>query len=246
MEPTERPALPVLMRMAAHPVRWALLTVLAGGDHRVRELVATLGETQNLVSYHLRVLRSSGLVRANRSTFDGRDTYYHLDLARCAAAFGDAARSLHPALAPGGAGPPKTGGSVLFLCTGNSARSPIAEALLRQHAGGRVRVTSAGSHPKPGLHPFAVRILNEDYGIDIAGQRPRALTALTGHRFDHAITLCDKVREFPHRPTATTATHWSIPDPASVDYPEFRSITTELDTRIRYLLPALITSEEPS
>ena len=105
---------------------------------------------------------------------------------------------------------------VLFLCTGNSARSPIAEALLRHHAGGEVSVTSAGSHPRPSLHPDAVRVLGEEFGIDVAGRRPRHLDSLARHRFDHVITLCDKVREtcpeFPDRPRRA---HWSIPDPAA-------------------------------
>ncbi|WP_245674715.1 arsenate reductase/protein-tyrosine-phosphatase family protein [Herbidospora cretacea] len=67
---------------------------------------------------------------------------------------------------------------VLFTCTGNSARSPIAEALLRRHAG-HVEVTSAGSHPRPRLHPHAVQALNEGYGIDLTGQRPRSLATMT-------------------------------------------------------------------
>src|SRR6201993_2584534 len=88
------------MRMASHPLRWALLTELATSDRRVRELAAAVDEPQNLVSYHLGLLRSAGLIDARRSSFDGRDSYYHLDLSRCAGAFGEAASALHPALAP--------------------------------------------------------------------------------------------------------------------------------------------------
>ena len=78
-------ALPVpsFVQLAAHPVRWQLLTMLSGSDHRVREMVSLIGEPQNLISYHLRLLRDGGLVRATRSSFDGRDSYYHLDLDRC-------------------------------------------------------------------------------------------------------------------------------------------------------------------
>jgi len=77
-------SVPVPVRLIANPVRWRLLRELARGDQRVRELVAAVGEPQNLVSYHLRRLRAGGLVTARRSSFDGRDTYYSLDLAGCA------------------------------------------------------------------------------------------------------------------------------------------------------------------
>ncbi|MFI7452432.1 ArsR family transcriptional regulator [Nonomuraea sp. NPDC049714] len=211
---------PAFVRLAAHPLRWRLLTELAASDYRVRELVHLLGQPQNLISYHLRLLRGGGLVTAHRSSFDARDTYYHLDLERCAQALTAAGLALHPALRADPAPPPSTTAElqprVLFMCTGNSARSPIAEALLRHRTGGHVRVTSAGSHPKPRIHPQAVRVLREHYGIDLAGQRPRHLDTVTHHRFDHLISLCDKVREvraeFAGHPRQI---HWSIPDPAT-------------------------------
>ena len=139
---------PVFVRLADHPLRWLLLTQLASSDQRVRELVEAVGQPQNLVSYHLRLLRDHGLVTARRSSYDGRDTYYHLDLSRCAEGLTSAGAALHPALRMG---PPSqsrrsmaAAPSVLFVCTGNSARSPIAEALLRHHLGGRAVVASAG------------------------------------------------------------------------------------------------------
>ena len=188
------------MRLADHPVRWHLLTELTAGDYRVRELTALVGQPQNLVSYHLRQLRSGGLVTARRSSFDARDTYYHLDLDRCAHALITTGTALHPALSlrqppltmPGG-GPCRP--RVLFACTGNSARSPIAEALLRHRTDGHVEVLSAGSHPKPRIHPYAVRVLRDRFGIDIADQVPRHLNTVADHLFDRVITLCDKVRE---------------------------------------------------
>ena len=75
---------------------------------------------------------------------------------------------------------------VLFLCTGNSARSQIAEALLAQAAGERVEVASAGSRPKP-LHPNAVRVMHT-YGIDLTGARSKHLDEVAGRRFDYVIT----------------------------------------------------------
>ncbi|RSD20873.1 arsenate reductase/protein-tyrosine-phosphatase family protein [Amycolatopsis eburnea] len=231
------PEPPAFVRLAAHPLRWSLLTALAGRDLRVRELVEHVGQPQNLVSYHLRLLRDGGLVAVTRSSYDGRDSYYHLDLDRCSAALTATGTALHPGLLREPA-PVRPGITVLFVCTGNSSRSPIAAALLRQRTGGRVAATSAGSHPKAALHPEAVRVLAEEFGIDVAGQRPRHLDTVAGQRFDHVITVCDKVREvcpaFPHR------RHWSIPDPAAAPGPgAFRRTAAELDTRVRHLLPEL-------
>src|ERR687889_2872168 len=87
---------PAFVRLAAHPVRWRLMSELAVGDHRVRELVARIGEPQNLVSYHLRLLRDGGLVTSARSSADRRDSYYRLDLDRCAQGLGASGAALHP------------------------------------------------------------------------------------------------------------------------------------------------------
>jgi ArsR family transcriptional regulator, arsenate/arsenite/antimonite-responsive transcriptional repressor / arsenate reductase (thioredoxin) len=242
---------PPFVRMAAHPLRWRLLTELASGDYRVRELTERVGQPQNLVSYHLRLLRSGGLVTARRSSFDARDSYYHLDLDRCAHALTSTGARLHPALhlgpPPRPAMPAGSPGRVrvLFACTGNSSRSPIAEALLRHRGGdGQVDVTSAGSRPGPRIHPHAVRVLREEFGIDIAGQRPRHLDTVAGRRFGYVITLCDKVREVcPGFGDDPRLVHWSIPDPATAggsgedSYPAFARVAAEIDTRIRHLLP---------
>jgi ArsR family transcriptional regulator, arsenate/arsenite/antimonite-responsive transcriptional repressor / arsenate reductase (thioredoxin) len=232
---------PAFVRLAAHPVRWRLLSALAESDYRVRELVALVGEPQNLVSYHLKLLRDGGLATVTRSSFDGRDSYYHLDLDRCGAALAESGAALHPALRREAA-PPIFGGPVLFVCTGNSARSPIAEALLRRHTGGRATVTSAGSKPRPELHPRAVRVLREQFGIDAAGQRPRHLDSVAGRAFDVVVTLCDRAREVcPDFGQRTRRVHWSIPEPAD-DAAAFRRTAVEIDTRVQHLLPALGTA----
>jgi ArsR family transcriptional regulator, arsenate/arsenite/antimonite-responsive transcriptional repressor / arsenate reductase (thioredoxin) len=250
---------PAFVRLAAHPLRWRLLTELADGDYRVRELVTRVEQPQNLVSYHLRLLRDGGLVTSTRSSFDGRDSYYHLDLDRCADELIDSGAALHPALRRDSAPPLAAADqlrsrrvAVLFVCTGNSARSPIAEALLRHRTAGHVTVTSAGSRPKDRLHPHAVRVLRETFAIDIADQRPQHLDALAGHRFDRVITLCDRAREacpeFPHHPRQA---HWSIPDPAAADhgsrggYPAFQHTAARIDARIRHLLPVLTATDRP-
>ncbi|WP_346117781.1 ArsR family transcriptional regulator [Micromonospora coerulea] len=244
---------PAFVRLAAHPLRWRLLTALADSDYRVRELVTLVGEPQSLVSYHLRLLRDGGLVTATRSSFDGRDSYYHLDLEHCAAALADAGAALHPALRREPAPreqpvdprrSPRVG--VLFVCTGNSARSPIGAALLRHHTGGQVDVASAGNRPKPHLHPHAVRVLRDEFGIDITDQHPRHMDTVTGRRFDYVISLCDKAREAcPDFPDHPRRKHWSIPDPAAAgeaDYRAFQHTAADIDTRIRHLLPVLTAS----
>ena len=250
-------AAPEFVRLLAHPVRWNLLTTLAESDYRVRELVTRVGEPQNLVSYHLRLLRGGELVTATRSSYDGRDSYYHLNLLRCAEAMAETGAALHPALREHATPPTAASGaswpsrvSVLFVCTGNSARSPIAEALLRHRTADRVTVTSAGTRPAPRLHPQAVRVLREEFGIDISGQRPRHLDTLCGRRFDQVITLCDKAREsrldltdHPRR------VHWSIADPATLtitdqtNYAVFRDVAADIDLRVRHQLSVLASTK---
>jgi protein-tyrosine-phosphatase/DNA-binding transcriptional ArsR family regulator len=243
-------------------LRWQLLAVLADSDYRVRELSARVGQPQNLVSYHLRLLRDGGLVSTTRSSFDGRDSYYRLDLDRCAQALADSGLALHPALgrdlvhhwAPLGRRARPV--AVLFICTGNSSRSPVAEALLRHRAAGNVTVTSAGNRPKPQMHPNTVRVLRESFGIDASSQRPRHLDTVAGRRFDHVITLCDRAREVcPDFPDHPRRAHWSVPDPAMVGggtdaaYPAFEHAAADIDTRIRHLLPVLAATnhqEDPS
>jgi len=239
---TDVTAPPPFVRLAGDPLRWRLLRELATSDRRVRELVAAVGQPQNLVSYHLGRLRGAGLVAARRSSFDGRDTYYHLDLDRCAHALADTGTTLHPGLRLEPAPPsrPVARWRVLFLCTGNSGRSPTAEALLRDRTGNAVEVASAGSQPKP-LHPNAVRVMAE-YGITLTHE-PTHVDTVRRRRFHLVISLCDRVREacpeFPSRPRLI---HWSIADPAREDggaLPAYRRTAAELDGRIRYLLPSL-------
>ncbi len=238
-----------MVRLLADPVRWRLMRELASGDWRVRELVAAAGQPQNLISYHLRQLRAGGLVTARRSSFDARDTYYSLDLNGCAQALGAAAAALHPGLAflPAAAeeaAVPETARRVLFVCTGNSSRSPMAEALLRHRAGTRVQAASAGIRPKP-LHPDAAAVMRDRYRIDITGHQPTRVETVAAQRFDCVVTLCDKARETcPEFPSHPGRIHWSLPDPAAGEgglagYPAFERTAAELDTRIRFLLPVL-------
>lgn len=131
---------------------------------------------------------------------------------------------------------------VLFLCTHNSARSQMAEGLLRHLGGNRVAVFSAGNQPAP-VHPHAIRALAE-LGIDISRQRAKHLDEFRGQSFDVIITVCDRVREdCPVYPGDPEQIHWSIPDPittaADDAYPLFSAIAQDLRTRITYLLLTL-------
>jgi protein-tyrosine-phosphatase len=227
----------------------------------VRELTELIDEPQSLVSYHLRQLREGGLVFARRSSADGRDSYYAIDLSACQDGLQAAGGSLHPALwlAPVAPTRPLRRHSlrrrrVLFLCTGNSTRSQIAEALLEHLSEGSVEAASAGSKPKP-LHPNAVRVLKRR-GIDISANRTKHLDEFLSQRFDTVITLCDRVREVcPEFRSHPRLVHWSVPDPALEGptdrgtYPAFERTATELETRISFLLHLLThppTTRRPS
>jgi protein-tyrosine-phosphatase/DNA-binding transcriptional ArsR family regulator len=238
---------PAFLRLAGHPLRWRLLSELARSDRRVGELCELSDRRQSLVSYHLRRLRDGGLVSMRRSAADGRDTYYVLDLARCGELLATAGASLHPGFAPTARSRPErrtATSQVLFLCTGNSARSQIAEALCEQLSGGSVRAASAGSHPKP-LHPNAVRVMRTR-GIDLTGRRSKHLSEFSRRRFDYVISLCDRVREVcPEFPGGPEHIHWSIPDPArepggdDETLPAFERTADELATRIGFFIDAI-------
>ncbi|HSM86418.1 MAG TPA: arsenate reductase ArsC [Candidatus Limnocylindrales bacterium] len=104
---------------------------------------------------------------------------------------------------------------VLFLCTGNSARSQMAEGYLRRRAGEQYEVLSAGTHPA-GLNPLAVEAMRE-LGIDIAGQRSKSVSEFLGESIAYVITVCDRAREScPIFPGALHLLHWSFDDPAAV------------------------------
>jgi len=244
------------LQLTGHPLRWALLGELARSDRTVRELTGQVGQPQNLVSYHLGKLRDARLVSARRSSADRRDAYYSVDLTRVGELLAATGGALHPGLRltprPPNAGP-AVRARVLFLCTGNSARSQMAEALTRKHSDGLVEAHSAGSHPKP-LHPNAVRVMRDEYAIDLAAQRSKHLSVFATERFDRVISLCDRVREvcpeFPGRPEAV---HWSMPDPTAghaagddeASYPDFQQTADELEIRIRFLLAALTAPTTP-
>jgi protein-tyrosine-phosphatase len=236
---------PRFLPLAGHRVRWRLLSELARSDRRVRELTRLLDERQSLVSYHLGRLRAQGVVSVRRSSADGRDAYYAIDLSRCAELLSAAGGALHPALRLAPPAPAARSNRsrvrVLFLCTGNSARSQIAEAMLRHHAGDTVEAASAGSHPKP-VHPATLRVLRER-GIDPGEPASKHLGLFARRRFDYVISLCDRVREVcPKFPGGPRLVHWSIADPSVEGSSEeerfaaFERAADEIETRVRFLV----------
>ena len=118
---------------------------------------------------------------------------------------------------------------VLFLCTHNSARSQMAEGLLRHLAGDRFEVMSAGTEATH-VRPLAVRAMDE-VGIDISGQESKTLDRYVGEPSDYVITVCEEANEAcPFFPSAAERLHWSLPDPAAAQGTEeerlevFRSV----------------------
>ncbi len=124
---------------------------------------------------------------------------------------------------------------VLFLCVRNSARSQIAEGLLRSLAGDRFDVASAGLAPGS-VRPEAIAVMRE-IGIDISGHRSKAADEYAGQEFDLVVTTCDEAKEAcPLFPGAKRMLHWSIPDPTAAVGAErmaaFRSVRDEIERRI--------------
>jgi ArsR family transcriptional regulator, arsenate/arsenite/antimonite-responsive transcriptional repressor / arsenate reductase (thioredoxin) len=237
---------PEFIKLLANNLRWSLLKALTVSDLQVNELVAQLQQPMNLISYHLKKMRTDALVTTRRSEADGRDIYYSLDLNRLRQMYLDAGMELHPAI-----------GSrlredtiarlrhqrILFVCTHNSARSQMAEGILRHLSQGYLDVVSAGSHPTS-VHPDAIRAM-DTLGIDIRLQQSRPLSDVEGESFDYVITVCDKAREVcPTFPGSAMLIHWSFPDPVIIQDNKdrvaiFEQTALQLESRIRYFLSTL-------
>lgn len=133
---------------------------------------------------------------------------------------------------------------VLVLCTGNSARSQIAEALFRHLSGGRVDVVSAGSEPQRAVHPLAIETLKREFDIDDDSLRPKPVGAFAGQTFDYVITVCDHAAEVcPVFPGAHRI-HWSFEDPAALPDAEprrraFKAVADGLAAHIQAFLETL-------
>lgn len=137
---------------------------------------------------------------------------------------------------------------VLFVCTGNSARSVMAEALLRHHGGDRFEVYSAGTIPK-GINPLTLRVL-ADAGIDASGARSKSVDEFLGQSFDYVVTVCDQARQVcPVFPGVHESLHWGYEDPAEATGTEeerlavFRRVLIQIGERVRQF--ATLTSRQP-
>lgn len=127
---------------------------------------------------------------------------------------------------------------VLFLCTGNSARSILAEHILRQRGQGRFESYSAGSHPAGAVNPYAVEVLQQHH-IDTSRARSKSWDEYQGVKFDFVITVCDRAKETcPIWPGQPILAHWGSPDPAAVEGDDrtkrkaFLDVASQISARI--------------
>ena len=140
---------------------------------------------------------------------------------------------------------------VLFICTGNSARSQMAEALLRQLGGPAFEAFSAGTEPK-GVHPLTLRVLAAA-GIDARGARSKPVTEFIEQSFDYVVTVCDQAREScPVFTGARVSLHWGFEDPAAATGTEeerlavFERVLGEIAERVRAFIPDALRERVPA
>ena len=178
----------------ADPLRLRITDLLAVGDVAPVELQAVCGVPSNLLAHHLGVLADAGLVTRSRSHADRRRTYLHL-----------VEGALEDLLPTASLAAPR----VVFVCTGNSARSQFAAALWRQAS--TVPVASAGTHPAEAVDPRAVEAAAR-HGLTLVGAVPRALGDVVADD-DLVVTVCDVAHE---ELGGAGRLHWSIADPVAI------------------------------
>lgn len=246
---------PNIIKMLDNDIRWHILTLLVKSDYRVQELADLTDTEMNKLSYHLGLLRENGFVNERRSSADGRDVYYSINLDALRADYTLAAELIHPALLEQPAQdtpqprPLKLAGRprILVLCTHNSARSQMAEGIFRHLGKGQLEVFSAGTEPSR-VNPDAIRAMAER-GIDISTHTSDHVNQYIDQRFDYVVTVCDSARETcPVFPSETQTIHWSFSDPSQVqDAKErayaFEQTARQLTTRINYFLTILARKE---
>lgn len=199
----------------AEPVRLRIIDLLVQGDLSPTELGRRLGLPSNLLAHHLNVLEAEQLIRRDRSEGDGRRSYVRLD-----------------GRPPLESGRPRTltARRVVFVCTANSARSQLAQALWG--AASPVPAVSAGTHPAERVSPAAVDVAARN-GLDLSQAVPRLVDDRLAAS-DLIITVCDRA----HEEYPVTAVHWSVPDPVRVGTTAaFDAAFSELEDRVSRLAP---------
>lgn len=200
--------------------RLRIVDELALSDRTPQELARLTGSETNLLSHHLGVLEEAGLIRRRVSSGDRRRRYISLETELVHGLFTE--RRL-------------TANSVVFVCTHNSARSQIAEALFRSRSS--IRVQSAGPNPRRSVHPKAVQAAAE-MGFDLSAHRPKGYREVVGSP-DLVVSVCDLAVE-GEVPFEARRMHWSIPDPVETGFiADFRSSFSEIDRRVDILVNAI-------
>lgn len=239
---------PSIFKAMADPTRLRILDMLMQGESCNYELTELLGITPSLLSHHLRALREANLVASRRDLIDGRWVYYAANQEAVTfwrAWFNDMFDSARVQPRTAGCGPEgqlsnwETGEAqqrVLFLCTANSARSQMAEAIVNTRLAGRWEAVSAGTQPAEHVHPVAVATLAE-LGIDWHGHKTRPADELQGETFDLVVTLCNNARrEVPD--WVESSVHVGFPDPSQAHGTEtevlqvFRKIRDDIAAQI--------------
>jgi arsenate reductase len=215
MQP-DHDSLATMLKALGHPARLEMLKTLArDGEAGCLEIMRGVPLAQSTVSEHLRVLKEAGLVHQRSPS--GRSAY-RIDrgalvwLKQSVIALGEPVEEVSP-----------VSKRVLFLCTGNSARSIIAEALLKDMGGPDFHVSSAGTDPR-GIHPLTAKVLAMA-GLDVSDSRSKHLSEFLEQQFDYVITVCDAAAErCPVFPGDPQRIHWSFADPAAVEGSEVEKL----------------------
>jgi protein-tyrosine-phosphatase len=195
------------------PRRLAIAESLAASHRTPGELIELTGLSSSLLTHHLDILETAGVIVRREGTADKRKRFIALD---------NAARPLVQ--------PITLRGPVLFVCTHNSARSQLASAIWQSETG--KAATSAGTHPADAVHPLAISVA-ADHGLDLSGAVPRMIT-FGELRRSTVITVCDQAHD--EIPGPLERLHWSIPDPVATGRSrDFERVFAQLESIINQL-----------
>jgi len=198
--------------------RLQIVDLLTVGDRSPVELQLALGKPSNLIAHHLKALEAAGLISRHRSEADRRRSYLSLE------------REALAGIVPGAA---VAAPRVVFVCTANTARSHLADALWRQAS--RVPSTSAGTHPADRIAPGAIAAARR-HGLDLPEAAPRSLDGVV-EPGDLVITVCDRAHE---ELGAQSRLHWSVPDPVAAGTKQaFEDAYRLLAQRVEDLAPRI-------